>query len=87
MLCTAYMYTRVRTAAGGWLSLGRNSFGSTGASPPCTPQAVKQARVSIKVVDKMKHYTMVREQGIMVSVSAKGPPVLPSVNMIMLWLI
>ena len=38
----------VRAAAGGLqLSLGRNSFGSTGASSPGTPQAVK---VSDKVV-------------------------------------
>ena len=78
--CTGY--TGVRAASGGWLSLGRNSFGSTGASPPCTPQAVRQARVSIKVV-RMKHDNMVKEQGmVMVSVSSKGPPVLPLVNMI-----
>ena len=42
---------------------------------------MKKARVSTKVAS----YTMVDKQGIMVYISSKGPPVVFSVNMIMLW--
>ena len=45
---------------------------------------MKKAKVSAKVAT-MKHYIVVDEQGIRVSISSKEPPVLSSVNMIMLW--